>query len=83
MPACCCSPSPYALKAAAFCMPLPPVLAAPLTTHTTTSCPPTPVEHILDDANDGDNRSMHSYHLEDAKLTHLVDLTIPSPTRGS
>ena len=28
-------------------------------------------------------RSMRSGHLEDAKLTHLVDLTIPNPTRGS
>jgi hypothetical protein len=46
-------------------------------------CPPAPIEHMLDHANDGGNRSMHSGHLEDAKLTHLVDLTIPSPTRGS
>ena len=31
---------------------------------------------MLDHSNDGGNRSMRSGHLEDAKLTHLVDLTI-------
>ena len=34
---------------------------------------------MLDHSNDGGNRSTRSGHLEDAKLTHLVDLTIADP----
>ena len=41
--------------------------------------PPAPAEHMEGHAVGAGNRSMRSGHLEDAKLTHLVDLTIADP----